>query len=68
MSQERPRWPSISYERGEGLLVTLPCFSARAVYVSLHLPRRGQKHIGWGRQFLSGDQPWWAHYIWWGHL
>jgi hypothetical protein len=66
---DRPRWPSASYERGEGLLVSLPSLSPRAIYVSVHIPRRGRKgHIGWGRQFLPGDQPWWAHYIWWGHL
>lgn len=60
-----PRWPSASYERGEGLLLTAPSLSGQAVYLAIHV-HRGRSYIGWGRQFLPGDQPWWAHYIWWG--
>jgi hypothetical protein len=59
------KWPSAQWERGEGLLLSLPSLHRRAIYLSVYI-HRGRSHVGWGRQFLAGDQPWWSHYIWWG--
>lgn len=59
------RWPGISYEKNEALLITAPSLHGQSIYLAIHI-HRGRSHIGWGRQFLPGDQPWWAHYIWWG--
>jgi hypothetical protein len=66
MVPDRPRWPSARFERGEGLLVTLPSLHRTAIYLSVCVRPRGRSHIGWGRQFLDGPQPRWAHYLWWG--
>lgn len=70
-SRRRPRRARVSYERGEGLLVSLPSLSGRAVYFgfgisrwSLHVPRGRTYlwHIGFGRQFCD-VKPRWAR--WW---
>lgn len=67
MVPDHPRWPSARWERGDGLLLTLPSPHRRAIYLSVHIRRRGRSHIGVGRQFCDRDQePRWGRYIWWG--
>jgi hypothetical protein len=64
---DTPRWPSIRWERGEGLLISLPSLHRRAIYVSAYVRPGRRSHIGWGRQFCGrGQEPGWGRYVWWG--
>jgi hypothetical protein len=64
MVPDRPRWPSVQRERGEGLLISLPSLHRDAIYVGIRAARRGPWHLGFGRQFTD-RQPRWARFWMW---